>query len=317
MSEKETKNYDIVILGGGPAGLSAGIYSARGNLKTAIVDLSMLGGQPSNYLEIENYPGYPIAEGFELMEKFEQHADKFNVEKYIMQEIIKVELDSTPKVIETSEVILNAKTVLIATGAQARKLGVPGEKEFIGRGVSYCAVCDGAFFKEKEVCVVGGGNSAIEEAIYLTKFAAKVHVIHRRDALRAEKIVQQRAFDNEKIDFIFDTVVEEIKGAQKVESIVIKNILTGQTKEIKADGVFPYVGFAPNSEMFSEQLKLGKGGFIEVDFNLQTSIEGVYAAGDVRVTPLRQVITAAADGAVSATSAIRHLELVEEKIATK
>lgn len=186
--------FDTVILGGGPAGFSAAIYASRGATSTAIVDISMLGGQPSNYLELENYPGFPIIGGYDLMEKFEEHADKFGVQKFPMQEIEKVDLVSNPKVILTKECEFKAKAVIIATGAQARKLGVPGEKEFVGRGVSYCAVCDGAFYKQKVVAVVGGGNAAVEEAMYLTKFADKVYIIHRRDELRADKIVQERAF---------------------------------------------------------------------------------------------------------------------------
>lgn len=311
MSEKNTQNYDMVILGGGPAGLAAAIYAARGTLKTAVVDISMIGGQPTNYLEIENYPGFSMSGGFELMEKFEEHADKFNVDKYPMEEIINVELGNDVKIIETSENVFKAKTVIIATGAQAKKLGIPGEKEFAGRGVSYCAVCDGAFFRDKEVCVVGGGNAAIEEAIYLTKFASKVNVIHRRDKLRAEKIVQDRAFANPKINFIWDSAVDEIKGENSVNSISLRNIKTGEVVSLDTQGVFPYIGFSPNSEKFANQLKMDQNGFIITDMNLSTSINGVYAAGDVRVTPLRQVITAAADGAVAATSAIRYLEEVE------
>ena len=192
--------FDTVILGGGPAGLSAGIYASRGAVSTAVIDTSMMGGQPSNYLELENYPGFPIVGGYDLMEKFEEHADKFGVQKFPMQEIEKIDLISNPKVILTKEAEFRAKTVIVATGAKPLKLGVAGENEFVGRGVSYCAVCDGAFYKNKVVAVVGGGNAAVEEAMYLTKFADKVYVIHRRDELRADKIVQERAFKNEKID---------------------------------------------------------------------------------------------------------------------
>ena len=188
------KNFDIIILGGGPAGLSAGIYGARSSAKVAVIDISMLGGQPSNYLELENYPGFSRIEGFDLMEKFEEHADMFGIEKFPMEEIQSVDLTSEIKTIKTLNGEFKAKAVIIATGAQAKKLGVSGEKEFLGRGVSYCAVCDGAFYKDKIVAVVGGGNAAVEEAMYLTRFATKVYVIHRRDELRADKIVQERAF---------------------------------------------------------------------------------------------------------------------------
>ena len=224
MAEKETLYFDTVILGGGPAGLSASIYTARGALKTAIIDISMLGGQPSNYLELENYPGFGLIGGFELMEKFENHADKFGVEKFSMQEILDIEIKGDIKTVETADYIFRAKSIIIATGAQPKKLGIKGEKEFLSRGVSYCAVCDGAFYKDKVVAVIGGGNAAVEEGTYLTKFAKKVYIIHRRDSLRADKLAQERAFSNDKIEFIWDSVPLEIKGTQLVESILIKNV---------------------------------------------------------------------------------------------
>lgn len=307
--DKKVLEYDCLILGGGPAGISAGIYASRGALKTAIVDISMLGGMPSNYLELENYPGFSVIGGFELMEKFEEHLDKFNVDKYPMQEIQKIDLIAEPKVIESLDTIFLAKTVIIATGAASKKLGIAGEKEFLGRGVSYCAVCDGAFFRDKVVAVIGGGNAAVEEAIYLTKFAQKVYVLHRRDELRADKIVQERAFENEKLEFVWNTVPVEILGEASVQNLVVKNVKDNSTSTIAVDGVFPYIGFSPNVELFNHQLNQDDNGFIEVDENMQTSLEGVFACGDVRVTPLRQVITAAADGAVAANSAVRDFEL--------
>ena len=314
MSERKELFYDTVILGGGPAGLSAAIYASRGNVKTAVVDLTMFGGQPSNYLEIENYPGFPISGGYDLMEKFEEHADKFGVDKYPMQEIQRVDLKSEIKVIESLEYVFKTKSVIIATGAQASKLGIAGEKEFLGRGVSYCAVCDGAFYREKTVCVVGGGNAAVEEAAYLTKFADKVYVIHRRDKLRADKIVQERAFKNPKLEFVWNTVSLEIKGSDNVETLVVQDVLTKETREIKTDGVFPYIGFSPNVEFFNGQLKQTEKGFIETDERMQTSLEGVFAAGDVRNTPLRQVITAASDGALAACTCVKYLEEKESKV---
>lgn len=313
MTEKRELVFDTVILGGGPAGLSAAIYAARGNIKTAVVDITMFGGQPSNYLEIENYPGFPISGGYDLMEKFEEHADKFGVEKFPMQEIQKIDLVSDTKIIESLDTIFKAKTVIIATGAQAAKLGIPGEKEFLGRGVSYCAVCDGAFYKDKTVCVVGGGNAAVEEAGYLTKFANKVYLIHRRNKLRADKIVQERAFNNPKIEFLWNTIPVEIKGKNNVETLIVKDVLTDEIREIATDGVFPYIGFTPNTNLFNGQLNQNQQGFIETNSNLQTSIEGVFAAGDVRNTPLRQVITAASDGALAACSCVKYLENVESK----
>lgn len=299
-------DFDTIILGGGPAGLSAGIYSARGAVSTAIVDKNMFGGQPSNYLELENYPGFPIVGGYDLMEKIEEHADKFGIQKFPMQEIEKVDLIS--KKIYTKEYEFTAKTIIIATGAQPMKLGVKGEKEFVGRGVSYCAVCDGAFYKNKVVAVIGGGNSAIEEAMYLTKFASKVFVVHRRDELRADKIIQERAFKNEKIEFVWNNVVKEINGENTVNSVVLEDVKTGKQTDLTVDGVFPYIGIVPNTEDFNGQLMQDKKGFIITDETMATSVNGVFAVGDVRNTPLRQVVTAVSDGAVGAVYAVKYLE---------
>ena len=308
----QSYEFDTVILGGGPAGLSAGIYASRGAVSTAIIDVSMLGGQPSNYLELENYPGFPIIGGFDLMEKFEEHADKFGVQKFTMQEIEKIDLKSNPKLIVTKEAEFRAKTVIIACGAQPMKLGVPGEAEFVGRGVSYCAVCDGAFYKNKVVAVVGGGNAAVEEAMYLTKFADKVYLIHRRNELRADKIIQERAFKNEKIEFIWDSVVKEIKGDNLVHTAVLENVKSHELSNLQVNGVFPYIGMTPNIEGIAGQVAQDANGFIVTDETMKTSIDGVYAAGDVRKTPLRQVITAAADGAVGAVYAVKYLESLKE-----
>lgn len=306
----EQLNFDTIILGGGPAGLSAAIYASRGAVSTAIVDLNMLGGQPSNYLELENYPGFQVIGGYDLMEKFEEHADKFGVKKFPMQEIQSVDLKT--KTIVTNEYEFKAKTIIIATGAQPMKLGVPGEKEFVGRGVSYCAVCDGAFYKNKVVAVVGGGNAAVEEAMYLTKFADKVYVIHRRNELRADKIVQERAFKNDKIEFIWDSVVKEIKGDNLVNTVVLENVKTKEISNLSVNGVFPYIGMTPNVENISGQLQQDARGFVVTDETMSTSVEGVFAIGDVRTTPLRQVITAAADGAVGAVYAVKYLETLKE-----
>ena len=308
----QTYEFDTIILGGGPAGFSAGIYAARGAVSTAIIDINMMGGQPSNYLELENYPAFPVIGGYDLMEKFEEHADKFGVQKFPMQEIGSVDLLSNPKVIKTKEAEFKGKTVIIATGAQPMKLGVPGEKEFVGRGVSYCAVCDGAFYKEKIVAVVGGGNAAVEEAMYLTKFASKVYLIHRRDELRADKIVQERAFKNEKIEFVWNTVVKEIKGENLVNTLVLENTKTQEQSMLNVDGIFPYIGITPNIDLVNGQLEQDKGGFIMTDETMKTSVDGVFAVGDVRHTPLRQVITAAADGATGAVYAVKYLETLKE-----
>ncbi len=306
------KEFDVVILGGGPAGFSAGIYTARGNVSTAILDVSMLGGQPSNYLELENYPAFMKIGGFDLMEKFEEHADMFGVQKFPMQEIESVDLVSSPKIIMTKEAEFRAKSVIIATGAKPMKLGVKGEEEFIGRGVSYCAVCDGAFYKDKVVAVVGGGNSAVEEAIYLTKFASKVYIIHRRDELRADKIIQDRATKNEKIEFVLNSVVCEIQGQDLVNNLILKNTKTDEMFNLAVDGVFPYIGITPNVENISGQITQDKAGFIITDETMKTSIDGVFAIGDVRKTPLRQVITAASDGAIAGVYAVKYIESLKE-----
>ena len=306
------KEFDVVILGGGPAGFSAGIYTARGNVSTAILDVSMLGGQPSNYLELENYPAFMKIGGFDLMEKFEEHADMFGVQKFPMQEIESVDLVSLPKIIRTKEAEFKAKSVIIATGAKPMKLGVKGEEEFVGRGVSYCAVCDGAFYKDKVVAVVGGGNSAVEEAIYLTKFASKVYIIHRRDELRADKIIQDRATKNEKIEFVLNSVVCEIQGQDLVNNLILKNTKTDEMFNLAVDGVFPYIGITPNVENISGQITQDKAGFIITDETMKTSIDGVFAIGDVRKTPLRQVITAASDGAIAGVYAVKYIESLKE-----
>lgn len=312
MSNKKKLEYDVLILGAGPAGLSAAIYAARGAAKTAILDISMFGGQPSNYLELENYPALGKIGGYDMMEKFEEHADMFNIDKYPMQEIENINLIKMPKIVETKEFIIEAKSIIIATGAQAKKLGINGEAEFAGRGVSYCAVCDGAFYKDKIVAVIGGGNAAVEEGSYLTKFAKKVYIIHRRDQLRADKIVQDRAFNNEKVEFIFDTIPVEIQGADTVKTLVIKNTKTNETQNLTVDGVFPYIGFTPNVEHINAQLKQDANGFIETNETMETSVKGVYAVGDVRKTPLRQVITAASDGAIAGCYATKYIESLEE-----
>lgn len=304
----QTYEFDTIILGGGPAGFSAGLYASRGGVSAAIIDVNMLGGQPSNYLELENYPGFSKIGGYDLMEKFEQHADMFGLQKFPMQEIETIDLVSQPKIIKTKTDEFHAKTVIIATGAKPKKLCIPGEEEFIGRGVSYCAVCDGAFYKDKVIAVVGGGNSAVEEAVYLTRFASKVYIIHRRDELRADKIIQQRAFDNEKIEIIWDNCVTEIKGENTVKSIILKNTKNAEYTNLAIEGIFPYIGICPNVEKINGQVAQDSKGFILTDETMKTSIEGVYAVGDVRNTPLRQVITAASDGATGAVYALKYID---------
>jgi len=311
------KNFDCIILGGGPAGLSSALYAHRSGLKVAIIDVSAIGGAPTNYCEIENYLGFGKIQGFELCEKFENHVDEFEIEKFPYEEIQSIDLISPIKKIKTLNHEFSTKSVIIATGAKSKKLGVKGEIENIGRGVSYCAVCDGAFYKDKIVAVVGGGNSALEEALYLTKHAKKVYLIHRRDAFRADKIIQDKIFSNKKIELVLDSTVEEILAAEKVNSVKIKNVKNGKTAKLKIDGIFPYIGLEPNIEHFGAQLKLNEDGFILTDITMKTSIDGVYAIGDVRKTPLRQVITAVSDGAIAGVEASKYIMNLEKQTIRK
>lgn len=304
-------NFDCLVIGGGPAGLSASLYLARGNVKAAIVEQTIIGGQPVNYLKIENYLGFSSVNGYELSEKFEDHVDKFNVEKFQNEEIQKIDLEN--KTVTTIDKIFKAKAIVIATGTSPKKLGIKGEDKFKGRGVSYCAVCDGAFYKDKTVIVIGGGNSAVEEGIYLTKFAKKVYIMHRRDELRADRIIQARAFSNTKIEFIFNSIPTEIIGDNKVNKIEFKNLKTNSVKTLEVDGVFPYIGLIPNTSLVNGQIAQDANGFILTNEKMETNIEGVYAAGDVRNTPLRQVITAVADGAISGVFAVKYIDEIKLK----
>ncbi|MBQ4647017.1 MAG: thioredoxin-disulfide reductase [Candidatus Gastranaerophilales bacterium] len=306
-----SKNFDCIILGGGPAGLSASLYAYRSGIKTAIIDISAIGGTPTNYCEIDNYLGFNKIQGFELCEKFENHIDEFNIEKFPYEEIEKIDLTSPIKKIKTINHEFCAKSVIIATGARNKKLGIKGEIENIGKGVSYCAVCDGAFYKDKIVAVVGGGNSALEEALYLTKHAKKVYLIHRRDTFRADKIIQDKIFSNKKIELVLDSTVEEIFADKKVNSIAIKNVKNNKKAKLNIDGIFPYIGLEPNIESFGAQLKLDKSGFILTDETMKTNLEGVFAIGDVRKTPLRQVITAVSDGAIAGVEASKYIMNLE------
>lgn len=311
------KIFDCIILGGGPAGLSSALYCARGNLDCAIIDISSIGGAPINYCEIENYLGFDKIKGFELCEKFENHINNFNITKLEYEEITKVDLKSNIKIITTKNATYRAKTVIIATGAKPKKLNIKGEVENIGKGVSYCAVCDGAFYKDKVVMVVGGGNSALEEALYLTTFAKKVYLIHRRDEFRADKIIQKRVQENKKIELILNSIPLEIMADKTVNSVKILNNQTNKEKIIKIDGIFPYIGIEPNIELFLHQVNFDKFGFIITDNTMKTNLEGVYAIGDVRNTPLRQVITAVSDGAVAGVEVSKYLLNLKETMKEK
>jgi thioredoxin reductase (NADPH) len=299
---------DLIIVGGGPAGLTSAIYSARALIDTIVIEKMLPGGQPILTTFIENYPGFPDGiSGPEFAERLETQARRFGAKIIVSQPVVEVSKVEDGFEVKTEGDSFWGRAVIIATGTSPRKLGVPGEDTFTGRGVSYCAVCDGAFYKDKVVAVVGGGDSAIVEAIYLTRFASKVYVIHRRNQLRAERILQERAFSNPKISFIWDTVVQSIEGEKKVELLRLKNVKTGEISEIYTDGVFIYIGSIPNSSMVKGLVELDENGFIITDNLMRTSVPGIFAAGDVRNTTFRQLATAVGDGAIAANTAEKYL----------
>lgn len=301
-------NYDCIIIGGGPAGLTAGIYASRAKLKTLLIEKMGCGGNSAITDWIDNYPGFPDGiNGFDLASKFEAQAKKFGLE-INLDEVTEIIPGKKEKTVVASSGRYTAKALIIASGSQFKKVNIPGEREFLGKGVSYCATCDAPFFKEKEVAVIGGGDSAIQEAIYLTKFAKKVTVIHRRDKLRATKFLQEKILSNPKAEIAWSSVATKIIGKEKVEAIEIKNVLTEKTSVIKTDGVFVFVGFAPNTAYLGGILKLDEAGCVVTDDKMKTSVEGIYACGDVRKKNLRQVVTAAGDGAAAAFSAQEYLE---------
>jgi len=299
--------YDLIIIGAGPAGLTAAIYAARGGLKTAVVESMMPGGQAASTEKIENYPGFPEGiSGFELTNLFYKQAINQGTE-FIFEPVEKMELEKNLKRVHTNQQVLEAKAVIIAAGSKPSPLGAKGEDIFHGRGVSYCATCDGAFFKGKRVAVVGGGNAALQEGIYLTKFAAEVFIIHRRNEFRAAPTVVEKAKNNEKINFILDTVVDEISGGEKVEKVTLRNVKTNALSDLAVDGVFIYIGTQPNTQFVAEYFRTDEKGYIITDALLKTNVEGVFAAGDIRNTPLRQVATAVGDGALAAVQAEKYL----------
>ncbi len=303
------KAWDVIIVGAGPAGLAAGIYAGRSQLRTVVLDQMMPGGQLLITEQIENYPGfYDGITGFELSEKLRVHAEKFGAVIENGQTVSSVKLDGDLFVVGTEGGEIKGKTLIWAAGSIAKKLNIPGEAEFVGRGVSYCAVCDGAFFKDRTVTVVGGGDSALEEALYLTKFASKVYLIHRRDKFRAVRIIQDRVERNEKIEPVFNKIVVSINGTQFVESLTLKDTTTGETTELPVDGVFIFIGNEPNVAPVIHLVETTEQGFIITDEEMRTKTPGLFAAGDVRHKSLKQVVTAAADGAVAAMSATKYLE---------
>lgn len=308
------KIYDVIILGAGPAGLAAGLYAGRSRLSTLIVEKGKDGGQIAITDEIENYPGQIVEgeSGPSLIARMTEQCEKFGVER-VSDTITSVQLEGDVKKLCSTKAEYEGKTLIIATGAFPRPIGCKGEKEFLGKGVSYCATCDANFFEDFEVYVVGGGDAAVEEAMYLTKFARKVTVIHRRDELRAAKSIQEKAFKNEKLHFMWDSVVEEVSGDGILSEMTVKNVKTGEITQVVADeddgmfGVFGFIGRVPNTEIFEgTALELEKG-YIPTDQDMHTNIPGVFAAGDVRVKSLRQVVTAAGDGAIAATQCEKYL----------
>jgi thioredoxin reductase (NADPH) len=301
------REYDVIVIGGGPGGLTAGMYSARGALKTLCIEKLMPGGQIANTDLVEDYPGFESISGPELAKKFEDHAVKFGLE-IAYDKVNKIKLDGRYRTIEGDSETYRAKAIIVATGGEPRKLGVPGEKELSGRGVSYCAICDGAFFKNQVIAVAGGGDSAVEEGIFLTKYASKLYIIHRRDQLRAQKVIQNRAFANSKIEFLWNTVIEKINGSDRVESIDLKNVKTGEKRNLNIGAIFPFIGFMPNSDIFEFDVKKDANGYLITNENMQTSVEGIYAIGDVRKQLCRQITNAVGDGTTAAVAADKYIE---------
>ncbi len=305
-------DYELVIIGGGPAGLTAGLYAARAKLNVILIEKLVPGGQVVISDWIENYPGFPEGiSGPDLVQKITEQVKRFdlNIES---NEVVSMDLSEPVKKITLSDRTITTHTVIIATGASPKKLGVPGEDTFYGKGVSFCATCDGPFFKDSVVATVGGGNTAVQESLFLTKFAKKVYLIHRRDKLRANAILQERALANNKIEFLWDSVLTGINGLTNVEKISVQNIKTGDKKELPVDGCFLWVGIVPNTHFIADAVKLDEYGFVIADLNMETSVPGVFAAGDVRNTPLRQIATAIGDGAIAAFTAENYIENIKK-----
>lgn len=311
MSEEQI--YDVIIAGAGPAGLTAAVYASRGNLNTLMIERGIPGGQMANTEDIENYPGIEHILGPDLSTKMFDHAQKFGA-KYQYGDIKEIRDDEDYKTVVVSDKEYKARTVIVTTGAQFKKLGIPGEDELTGRGVSYCAVCDGAFFKEKEIVVIGGGDSAVEEGVYLTRFASKVTIIHRRDELRAQPILQERAFSNDKIEFVWNSVVKEMNEKDgKVGSLTLVDTETGDEREFETEGVFVYIGMLPLNESVLNLGITNDEGYVLTNAEMETKVPGIFAAGDICEKMLRQIITATGDGSIAAQSAQKYIETIAEK----
>ncbi len=305
----EKADYDLVIIGGGPAGLTAGLYAARARMKVILLEMITPGGQILVTDWIENYPGFPEGiSGAELVQRMTDQTKRFEL-PIESTEVSSLDFSKPVKQINLSDGgKLLTHTIIIATGASPKKLGVPGEEKFSGRGVSFCGTCDGPFFKDRVIAAVGGGDTAVQESQFLTKFARKVYLIHRRDELRAEKILQERAFANEKIELVWDSVVTEIDGLTNVEKVTVKNVKTNETKNLAVDGCFIWIGTHPNADFLGDEIQQETNGFIITDTNMTTSVSGVFAAGDIRDTPIRQIATAVGDAVIAVASAENYLE---------
>jgi len=313
----EEKIYDVIIAGAGPAGMTAAVYTSRANLSTLMIERGMPGGQMANTEDVENYPGFESILGPDLSTKMFEHAKKFGAE-YAYGDIKEIIDQGDHKIVVAGSKQYKAYAVIITTGAEYKKIGVPGEKELGGRGVSYCAVCDGAFFKEKELYVIGGGDSAVEEGVYLTRFASKVTIVHRRNELRAQKILQDRAFANEKVDFIWNHTIKSINDKDgKVGSVTLISTENGEEQVLPADGVFIYIGMVPLSKPFMNLGITNENGYIETNDRMETKVPGIYAAGDIREKTLRQIVTATGDGSIAAQSAQHYIEELKEGLKQK
>jgi thioredoxin reductase (NADPH) len=300
-------DYDLVIIGAGPAGLTAGLYAARARMKVLLLEKAVPGGQIIVTDWIENYPGFPEGiSGYDLAEKMKKQAEDLGLE-IETAEVHGLNLEGDTKEIILNDRSIKAKALIIASGASPRKLGI-GEDKYMGKGISFCATCDAPFFRDKTVVAVGGGDTAVQEAIFLTKFAKKVYLVHRRDELRATKILQERAFANDKIEFVWDSIATGVEGFFGIEGVHVKNVKTNEESTIKADGCFIWVGILPNTEFVKDAVATDQGGFIIADAGMKTNVPGVFTAGDVRDTPLRQVSTAVGDGAIAAVSAEHYIE---------
>jgi thioredoxin reductase (NADPH) len=299
---------DLIIIGAGPGGLTAGLYAARARLKTLMLEKLSPGGQVLLTDWVENYPGFPEGiSGFELVDRMRQQAERFGL-VIENQEVSRLELSPNKKVVVTDKQSLETKALILTSGATPRKLGIEGEERLTGKGVSYCATCDGPFYRDQEVALIGGGDTAVEEALFLTRFVTRVHLIHRRDELRATKLLRERVMAQEKINIIWDTVATRVLGDTEVKGVELKNVKTGDTSQLSVQGVFVFVGYIPNNELVKGQLDLDTLGFVVTDNDMQTSVPGVFAAGDIRSKILRQVATAVGDGATAVFAVERYLE---------